>query len=109
MTASPLSSLELKVHEIREQGGLLIETRLPAEEFLSEFSEEIRPADSIDLHAEFLLGENHILLQAKVQTQLDLSCCRCLERFREDLNAEWENTFAFVPATIDLKEEIRQA
>ena len=98
--------LIFSIAEIREKEGLTFTETVPVNLFLSE-SPDL--SGSCTVHLEFSVGGENILMEGKVQGQLQLSCSRCLEEHPQEFEYGLEETYPLSQGTIDLGEDVRQA
>jgi len=101
--------LRFDVQDIREQGGLSVSLDLDAERLLGPQKELAVPEGRIRLEAEFSVGGNTLLLQARLQGAWKLPCRRCLVEHRREYAASLEETYPFTEEHIDIAGCVREA
>ncbi len=103
------SDLRFAVSEIKEQGGLSVETEVSTAEFAADgLFGEAKPMGPATLDAEFSVGGSHILVEGRVECRWERPCNRCLGPVESTLGVTLEETYPLTLDTIDLTEDIRQ-
>ncbi|MBI5244533.1 MAG: DUF177 domain-containing protein [Elusimicrobia bacterium] len=104
-----LKSLRFEVKRIKEEGGLAGAFELDAAPLVAQEAPGARPAGPVRLEAEFSLGGNRILLQAKLAGAWTLVCSRCLAEHRLGYACAIDETYPLTAEVVDIADDVRQA
>ncbi|MBI4064331.1 MAG: DUF177 domain-containing protein [Elusimicrobia bacterium] len=101
-----------KTEDILEEEGLSFEGPLPE---VPGLGEDLAAGDSAALAGppwtqfEISVGSKELLLVGSVKVKLKLNCGRCADKFEQEFNQDFEETFPLTQVEINVAEEIRQA
>lgn len=100
--------LRFEVQAIRDQGGASLALDLDAERLLGP-QKEAAPEGPLRLEAEFSVGGNTVLFQARLRGAWKLPCRRCLVEHRREFAASFEETYPFTDEQVDVSGAVREA
>ena len=97
--------LVFSIPEIKEKEGLTFSRDYPVAELLEEGSE---PSGTCQVHLDFSVGGEDILLEGALSGKLRLPCSRCLVEHDQAFEAHFEELYPIGDGKIDANEEVRQ-
>jgi len=97
--------LVFSIPEIKEKEGLTFSRDYAVAELLEEGSE---PSGTCQVHLDFSVGGEDILLEGALSGKLRLPCSRCLVEHDQAYEAHFEELYPIGDGKIDANEEVRQ-
>jgi uncharacterized protein len=101
--------LRFDAQKIQDEGGLSLDLELEPERVLGPEKDEAVPEGKLHLEAEFSVGGNSLLFQARLKGAWKLPCGRCLSEHRREYSCSVSETYPISVESIDITDVVRQA